>query len=698
MIQPLDFHTHHPAFGAYGSFTLGALGAGGGFNVHEGQRPCRDEVYVGFGRASQGLQLLPFSLVSPADLSAFATSVERPHALDIRNIPADEIVRHLGWATDTWRTDAFRLTLSTPFGPVPDPRRVGWEGLGHHLLPAVWGELEFDNTGSAEDAVVFFGIGQGDRGIGPLEREGLIGATRQGREGFATPATTGAKPFCGFSLHDVFGTDLALRPPHWLGSIFGLAWTVPAGEAKRLPIVLGWHVAGLATTGLATTYAYTRLWPDLESVLDTALAVADQARTLAAERDRELETAVLSDERKWMLAHATRGYFGSSQILSTTGGDPICVVNEGEYCMMNTLDLAVDQAPFETRFFPWFTREVLDLAAERYSFVDELKLPGDTAEHQGGVSFCHDMGVRNRFAVAGTSSYEKPDLEGCFSHMTFEQACNWALSAALYARATTDKTWAKGRLVVLEGLLESLARREHPDPAQRAGVPGTDSVRCGTGTEITTYDSLDPSLAQTRQNLYTTVKLWAAYLALEGLLELADRPDLARTARQAALRCTRAVEGWPERDGVLPAIADGRNASAILPAVEGLVYPLCWGDAATLSPEGPFGAMVRKLGRHLERVLEQGLCRFPDGGWRLSSTSDNSWLSKIWIAQTVSERVFGRAPDSRSDVAHVAWLAPGSSADGFCDQIVDGKAIGSRYYPRGVTAFLFLEKGTIASI
>jgi len=690
MRQPLDYHAHHPAFGSYGSFTLGAIGAGGGFNLHDGRQPAREEVYVGFGRASEGLRLLPFSKISAADLSAFATSGPSAQAPLCRTLPADVISRHLGWGTDSWSVDGFRLTLATPFGPTADPRREGWNALGNALLPAIWAEIEFDNSRPDEDAVVVFGIGQGDTGVAPLELPGIVGAARQGREGLATTASSGARPFCGFSLEAALGQDLSGRNPHWLGSTFGLVWTVPAKTKGKFPIALAWYQHGLATTGLKTTYGYTHSWTDLDQVFDVALANAPAAWKTARERDDELEHARIPDARKWMLAHATRGYIGNLQILSDASGDPVCVVNEGEYCMMNTLDLSVDQAFFEARFFPWITREVLDLFADRYSFMDELKLPGETRIHPGGLSFCHDMGVRNRFAAPGHSSYEMPDLEGCFSHMTFEQACNWPLTGAIHLAGSGDKKWCEGRRTTLEGILESLERREHPDPAKRTGVPGTDSVRCGSGTEITTYDSLDPSLAQTRQNLYTTLKLWAAYLALEKLLDAADLPMLSARAREGAVRSAHAIAAWPEHDGILPAIADGRNASAILPAVEGLVYPLFWGDKAAVAKDGPFGAMIAKLGRHLERVLDDGICRFPDGGWRISSTSDNSWLSKIWIAQTVSEQVFGRPVDSKADEAHARWLSPGSSDWGWSDQIIDGVAIGSKFYPRGVTSILFL--------
>lgn len=691
MVQPIDYHAHHSAFGAYGSFTLGAIGAGGGFNVHDGRKPCAEEVYVGFARASHGFRLLPFSRVSQADLSAFATESRETTLPRCESIPVGSVSREMGWGTDTWKAEGFRLAMATPFGKTPDPRRGGWDATAPWILPAVWAEIEFDNSASSEDAVVVFGLGGGDAGVAPLLLDGAVGIGRQGTEGFATTSKSGGRVFCGFSLESCFQKDLSVLRPHWLGTAFGIAWTVPAGAVGRFPLALGWYHHGVATTGLVTYYGYTRIWNGLEGILSEAVATREDAFRISELLDRELDASAMSGERKWMFAHATRAYFGSTQLLAAEDGSPVCVVNEGEYCMMNTLDLAVDQGFFEARFFPWFSREILDLFADRHHFVDELKVLGDTRLHAGGVSFCHDMGVRNRFAAPGTSSYELPDLDGCFSHMTFEEACNWTLLAGIYLAATADEAWCRGRRILLEGLVTGLERREHPERKYRDGCPGTDSARCGTGSEITTYDSLDPALAQTRRNLYTTVKLWAAYLALERLLRAAASPEMAHRAAEGAARSAVAVESWPERDGILPAIAEGRNASAILPAVEGLVYPVFWKDLDAVSPEGRYGGMVRKLGRHLAAVLDSGACRFPDGGWRISSTSDNSWLSKIWIAQKVSESVYGRAPDGRSDLAHVRWLSPGSSRWGWSDQIVGGEAIGSKYYPRGVTSVLFME-------
>jgi len=86
-----------------------------------------------------------------------------------------------------------------------------------------------------------------------------------------------------------------------------------------------------------------------------------------------------------------------------------------------------------------------------------------------------------------------------------------------------------------------------------------------------------------------------------------------------------------------------------------------------------------------------GLCLFPDGGWKLSSTSDNSWPSKIFICQHVAERVFGIRPESRSHAVHAAWMQLGCADWAMTDQCFAGTGKGSKYYPRGVTSWLWLE-------
>jgi hypothetical protein len=218
-----------------------------------------------------------------------------------------------------------------------------------------------------------------------------------------------------------------------------------------------------------------------------------------------------------------------------------------------------------------------------------------------------------------------------------------------------------------------------------------DSSRCAGGWEITTYDSLDPSLGQARRNLYMATKGFATWLGLLVAFERLAAQDLASAARAGAERAARSIVlAWQAELGFIPALLEGGNQSAVLPAIEGLVYPLFWRRPEFVSRDGDFGELIRTLEKHLCRALQPDLCLFPDGGWKLSSTSDNSWLSKIFICQFVAERVFGLSAAPESHAAHARWQQLGARDWAMSDQCVAGIAQGSRYYPRGVTAMLWL--------
>jgi hypothetical protein len=235
-----------------------------------------------------------------------------------------------------------------------------------------------------------------------------------------------------------------------------------------------------------------------------------------------------------------------------------------------------------------------------------------------------------------------------------------------------------------------------------------DSYRCGeTGAEITTYDSLDHSLAQARNNLYIATKCWATYLALAMLFAKFGKTKLRDECLQSASLAAKTVVAHMGAEGFIPAVFEKENAghaSRILPAIEGLIYPLYWkqfGDqigAEALDEKGRFSELLSVLKRHTQALLEdpQNRNRFSDGGIRLSSTSDNSWMSKIAIAQHVWREYLGMengdAKHKASDAAHVKWQTEGESAYwAMSDQIVNGVAQGSRYYPRCVTAVLWMK-------
>src|SRR5208283_4099033 len=108
-----------------------------------------------------------------------------------------------------------------------------------------------------------------------------------------------------------------------------------------------------------------------------------------------------------------------------------------------------------------------------------------------------------------------------------EELLNWALTACLYVSHTGDETWVERHAGTFKAVIRSLMQRDHPDPKFRNGVMRLDSTRCAGGKEITTYDSLDASLGQARNNIYLAVKSWAAYVMLDPLLRRLGEDDLA---------------------------------------------------------------------------------------------------------------------------------------------------------------------------
>jgi hypothetical protein len=149
-------------------------------------------------------------------------------------------------------------------------------------------------------------------------------------------------------------------------------------------------------------------------------------------------------------------------------------------------------------------------------------------------------------------------------------------------------------------------------------------------------------------------------------------------------------------EGYIPAVVGENNDSRIIPAIEGLVFPYVTGNHAALDRNGRFGGYITALDRHFRTVLQNGICLFDDGGWKLSSTSNNSWLSKIYLCQFVARKLLGLEWDESgraADAAHAKWLThPELSIWSWSDQIIAGEITGSKYYPRGVTSILWLEE------
>ena len=745
----IGFNAQHSPMGAFMSFTCGNPGTRGGIGLQIGQ-PGDQEVFIGIvdgDRYSDApLKCLPFYIgAAPKAADAFLVEQAGPAEQNVRPdaVPFDskEIERIYSWCTDSWHAGDMTFTVYTPFGPITDPSKASQKEMREGLLPAVVAKLVVDNTRGTNPKTGIFALNHAR--TGPRMINDDLGSPS--RTGFAFRREAGVaaevfdlsdkiahpQPFGFMRWSPTDGIRERHNPIHLLGSCPGIGFEVPAGKCYGMTLAIGSYLANIETTGLDGRYLYTRYYKDLTDVLRATLDCAGELIAAAEALDAKLEASPLSDDQRFMIAHSTHSYYGSTQLLQVDN-QPFWVVNEGEYCMMNTLDLAVDHVFWELDRNPWLVRNLLDNFVSKYSYTDEIKIykgeaaaaahdkqidpsqpppPPDAAQlarpydrKPGGISFTHDMGAHNNFSPKGRSSYELANLTGCFSYMTQEQLCNWILTAACYMAKTRDTAWLQHNRNVVEACLTSMVNR-----GGDAGFAQYDSTRCAGGQEITTYDSLDHSLAQTRNNVYIAVKSWASYRALALMFRDLGDSKAQERCLQLAEKVASVVANQAV-DGILPAIFEKSNPgykSRILPAIEGCAYALYFSNTgyAQQALDQIFAGsaehkMFDVLKEHTGKLLlDPGRSNlFADGGIKLSSTSNNSWMSKISIFMHVARRVFHLDQDPhiaeilrKADAAHVKWQTEGSSYWACSDQIVSGEGKASRYYPRVITSALWMD-------
>ncbi|SEQ66032.1 glycoside hydrolase family 52 protein [Piscibacillus halophilus] len=701
MPKNIFFNAHHSPIGSYSSFTLGFPGAGGGLDVELGRSP-RESVFIGVESLEQDgkYEALPFFEGKEDESLRF--DIENPDPNPdkpevIIPFSRENIQREFQLGTDTWKAGDLTFTVYNQARSIPEPEKATDEELKKVLLPAVFGELTIDNRSGERTRKAFFGYEGSDpyTSMRRLDDTSSLIGVGQGRLTAVSTNDSQAKSAMHFSMEDILLEEDEDNWTFGLGSVGALIFEVPAGEVRSFPICISFFRDGWATVGLDTKYYYTNLFKDIEDVSSYALEHFNEFIELCKESNQLIESSNLNNDQKFMVAHAIRSYYGNTQLLEQDG-KPLWVVNEGEYRMMNTFDLTVDQLFYELKMNPWVMRNVLDLFVDRYSYVDQVKFPESEEQYPGGRSFTHDMGVANTFSRPEYSSYELYNIDGCFSHMTHEQLLNWVLTAASYVMKTSDDEWFRDKKSVFEECLNSLLNRDHPDASKRNGVMGLDSSRTKNGAEITTYDSLDISLGQSRNNIYLASKSWAAYVLLKNLYEQYGEDHLAKVAHEQALKCSDTIVSHVNEEGFIPAVIEKNNQSRIIPAIEGLIYPYFIGDEEAVSEDGEFGHYIKALKHHLNTVLVKGVCLFDDGGWKISSTSNNSWLSKIYLNQYIARQILGfpwGEEGQAADRAHVQWLThPELSIWSWSDQIINGEISASKYYPRGVTSILWLDE------
>lgn len=698
-MKNIFFNAHHSPIGAFASFTLGFKGGNGGLGLELG-KPAEQNIYIGLESPEGGYyNTLPF--FGGTDDEAKRYDIEKSFHAEIKQVivPYKDMKREFKLGSDSFRAGDLTFTIYSQVSSVPDPEICGDEEMKKAIVPAVFAEITIDNRNCTKARKAFFGY-QGNDPYSSMRKlddttNGKIAGVGQGLATAIASKDEGVKSALGFAMEAILEEPIAENWTFGLGAIGALVMDVPAGEKKTYKFAISFFRHGVATAGMETRYFYNRYFKNIEAVVEFSLDHFDELVKTCVSANGMIDDSKLSQDQKFMLIHAIRSYYGSTEFLECDD-KPFWVVNEGEYRMMNTFDLTVDQLFFEMKMNPWTVKNELNMFVDRFSYYDTVRFPNDTKEYPGGISFTHDMGVANTISRKSYSSYEKYGLTGCFSHMTHEQLANWVCCATVYVEQVKDEAWLKKNLKIFTECFTSMLHRDHPEEAKRTGIMKLDSSRVMGGAEITTYDSLDVSLGQARNNIYLAGKCWAAYVALEKLFKNNGLAELAEQAIIQADRCAATLVAHVTDGGYIPAVLENNNNSKIIPAIEGLVFPYFTNCKEALAEDGRFGSYIKVLKKHLDTVLVKGVCLFEDGGWKLSSTSNNSWLSKIYLCQFVARQILELPWDEKgvaADAAHVDWLLHKEKSY-WCwsDQIISGVAEGSKFYPRGVTGILWLEE------
>jgi hypothetical protein len=683
------FQSLHGPKGANAYFALGLLGSGG-VGVETDYIP-RQNVFVGLSDGTR-IKCLPFFSAGANDWLKDYMVGGVASAAGIDLYQPDEIIRTYLPATDTFTTPDFSFSISSPTDGIPDPATARYRDLKFAVAPFVTARFEVDNTTGGRTLSVCFAI-DGIRGVEDLHESTngeYVGFVE--KKGYSIAARTAdrARTIQHNSMKDIF---MDHKPNFKLSRTAGVAFDVLPGEKRVVDVVVAFFKKDSVTRGaIKSDYLYKEYFTDMRAVIDYAYDVMDQHRARVRTLDADPRIAALSEHRQFMINHARRCYHASSILLSD-GTKGRYVVNEGTFMMMNTLDLAVDHLVFEIPEMSWAVRNQLDSFIDDYSYYDSLRLHGRAGGGAGGLSFAHDQGLNGYFTPRGTSSYEIPDTAGCFSYMTAEQLCNFIVGMGAYIRKTDDLAWLRRRRSVLEDCMASIVNRDDPDDARRNGIMSHDSNKCRSGSEITTYDSLDPSLGQARNNVYIATRFFACHVILKALFERLENRELARLADTEARRSAKTLcAGFDEANGYIPAILGEGNTTAIIPVVEGLVHVHLCGLTGALAD---YPGLIDTFRRHMTGVLKKGVCLFDDMGWKLSASNDNSWMSKIVSNQFVVEKMLGMdlaeiCPGA--DAAHANWWADGCRESPCVDQIFAGRTNTSGFhYPRGVTCDLWIQ-------
>jgi hypothetical protein len=672
--QLVFVNVDHAPLGACSTITYGYKGATCGIGTSTGAYPYYVPYHDGVGGVLIGL-----SNTSGIKLMPFVTNVSTTASF----FPDASIRRQLTPCTDEYTITQTGLAFThySPAWAMAEFNTATLREKKRSFLPATWLGFVVNNTNSTiED--FYFGVP-----VAVMPRTFANGAYQGcalGESALAVQSGT-CELLSGTRLTSVFNTMTQ-------GMAFHMS--VPASSIRTLTVVIAYYRSAVVDSRTGAHYLYTSLFPSIDNVIDSAFAGFGDAQLRCQQLATAMNQAGLNPFRKFLACHTLHSYMADTACLIDPQGRVHWWEIEGLFNYINTFDLTVDHAFYDAAMYPWALRNVLDafsgaLPGTGYSFTGPLYSPTGMQVATSGFSFHHDMGL---WPNSGTGP-------AYGAVMGDEELQSWILSAGLYWNRTSDHAWLSNNAALLQTCLNSMLLRDHTNAATRDGI--TKNVNAG---EITTWDSLDPSLQRVSFSGRLAVRNWACYLALDSMFnQIGDTFDAAISQNMAAAAAQTIVNRWNTYSttlGYIPALLDGSETAATTPMIEGLAYPAAMGLTNALDRTGgPYAAMLQALSNHTMAVLSPSRCLDANtGAWLSTSVNQITWQSKMFIAQYVAEVVLGitnKNINGDVDQIHASVQIQGSQVQGYSDAFYgNGTINGGSHYPRGITTSLWWLNAT----
>lgn len=690
------FNTHHAPVGAWASLTFGAPDIGMSIDVQDPVVKKSGLMMAGWASENEihAIGFCDMPKTNRVDLKSEGTQEsDRARAERLKAeygfCGEEKITRTLTPAKDTFAAGKITFTAYTPYNALPDPEKEEIPAIA--CLPGILMDITIDNTDGSLPCTAFFGMQLNDtKKSHSFAQNGLIGHAYRNEWAFSAEASSGAYIVRGLDApaHLKAGT----RAIHQNGPAF-LCMSVPAGEKRTLSVAWSVYAREGSNGTFNTTYYYNRFFGSLYEGAQAVLRNAAALRAIAEKVDHELLRPGQDEERVSLFCQAVRGYYASTQLLLDEEGKVRWNVGEGAYVWRNTIDLCADHITWELRRNPWIVRALMDEFIDHYSYTDRVTYPGMEGDYPGGISFTHDMGCYFTYSPRGYSDYEHVNdtQDGFYFYMTTEELLNGIYCLTGYALHMGDTEWLKRRRAILPMLMESLENRDGCCEEMRNGILKASTTRGGAcALESTTYDALDHSLLEAAGNLYVYIKTWCALLLLEKCCALIGDGNTAARAERMLKKCRASAKLFhSEERPWLRANAYRDLPGAVSAAAEPLAVPHMLGVLnADTDP-----LLTALLTAHSLECLKEGVCRDVEtGGLRLSSTSRNTWTSKVILTIYAMENVLGLTMPEGMVREVVNWGHVSARESTIADQIHCDvrRAIGGVYYPRIVTSCLWL--------